>query len=182
METPGGGWRESEELVALKPEQRSDLETRGLVRLPGAVDIDAVAELRARIWELVAEREGQDSTTRSPSVRISAATVKSLKREGRFELIFSPAVRSVADELLGPDQWFYSRPSSTLLMTLPGSETWTVPHKHWHLDYPCPGGVECLPGVQVFLFLDRVEARGGGTVAIAGSHRLGNLCTGRLRL
>lgn len=35
-----------------------------------------------------------------------------------------------------------------------------------------PHGSRPLPGVQLFLCLDRVAPRGGGTVVIAGSHRL----------
>ncbi len=65
-------------------------------------------------------------------------------------------------------------------MTIPGSGSWTLSHGSWHLDYACPGGVDCLPGVQAFLFLDKVEPGGGGTLAVAGSHRLvSNIQQGR---
>lgn len=150
------------------PEQQTELAERGLTRLRGAVDAGALAELCARIWELVGER----GTTPGGGTRVLSATVKSLKESGEFDLIHSPAVRAAADALLGPGGWFASRAAMGLLMTLPGTEPWTVPHRVWHLDHPCPGGVEGLPGIQVFLLLDRVEPRGGGTLAVAGSHRL----------
>jgi ectoine hydroxylase-related dioxygenase (phytanoyl-CoA dioxygenase family) len=64
----------------------------------------------------------------------------------------------------------YSRPQ--VLFTLPNSDTWTVP-TGWHVDIPRLAGGMC-PGVQLFTFLDTVEPRGGGTLVIAGSHRLLN--------
>ncbi len=156
----------------LTPMQRSEFETRGLTRLGSAVDAERVAKLCARIWKLVGEQEGLYPTTRGSAARIKSATVNPLKRAGEFDLIYCPEVRAAADELLGSGQWLAMPPSLNLLMSLPGPEEWVVSHETWHLDYPCPGGVECLPGVQPFLFLDRVEAHAGGTLAVAGSHRL----------
>jgi hypothetical protein len=60
-----------------------------------------------------------------------------------------------------------------LLFTLPGTGVWTVPHQNWHQDIPrLP---EAGPsGVQIFAMLDTVEPGGGGTLVVAGSHRLLN--------
>ncbi|MCP4004124.1 MAG: phytanoyl-CoA dioxygenase family protein [bacterium] len=156
----------------LTPEQRTEFEERGLIRLRGAVDAAAVGRLCERIWKLVGEREGLGATMRGSGVRIAAKTVKPLKRDGEFDLIYCPAVRVVADQLLGVDRWFKMPISMSLLMTMPGAGPWALSHKSWHLDYPCPGGVRVLPGLQPFLFLDRVEPHGGGTLAVLGSHRL----------
>jgi ectoine hydroxylase-related dioxygenase (phytanoyl-CoA dioxygenase family) len=47
-----------------------------------------------------------------------------------------------------------------------------VPHQSWHFDVPAdPSNGECV-GVQVFAYLDEVAPGGGGTVVVAGSHRL----------
>jgi len=63
-----------------------------------------------------------------------------------------------------------------LLFTLPNATTWTVPATIWHLDMPrLPAGG--VPGVQLFTFLEPVLPEGGGTLVVAGSHRLLN--TGR---
>lgn len=64
-------------------------------------------------------------------------------------------------------------PHPGLLFTLPNANTWTLPHQNWHLDMPrlADGGV---PGVQIFAFLETVEPEGGGTLAVTGSHRVGN--------
>ncbi len=58
-----------------------------------------------------------------------------------------------------------------LLLTAPQGVTWSVPSLGWHLDVASPSRDE-LPGIQVFVLIDDVAPRGGGTVAIAGSHRL----------
>jgi ectoine hydroxylase-related dioxygenase (phytanoyl-CoA dioxygenase family) len=53
------------------------------------------------------------------------------------------------------------------------SQVYGVPHNLWRLDLPrLP---DCgIPGVQIFTFLDTVAPGGGGTLVVAGSHRLLN--------
>jgi ectoine hydroxylase-related dioxygenase (phytanoyl-CoA dioxygenase family) len=64
-------------------------------------------------------------------------------------------------------------PHPGLLCTFPNASTWSLPHQSWHLDFPrlAESG---LPGVQIFAILDDVEPKGGGTLAVTGSHRLLN--------
>lgn len=61
-----------------------------------------------------------------------------------------------------------------LLCTLPNASAWTVPHQAWHQDFPRFPSSAC-PGVQMFAILEKLEAGGGGTLVVAGSHRLLNL-------
>jgi hypothetical protein len=58
-----------------------------------------------------------------------------------------------------------------ILLTPPQKVRWAVPHLGWHLDVKAPSRDE-IPGIQVFVLLDDVAPQGGGTVAIAGSHKL----------
>jgi ectoine hydroxylase-related dioxygenase (phytanoyl-CoA dioxygenase family) len=68
------------------------------------------------------------------------------------------------------DRTVYRRPQ--VLFSLPNIEAWTLP-TGWHTDSPrLPSGER--PGVQIFTFLEPVEAGGGGTLVVAGSHRLLN--------
>lgn len=89
-------------------------------------------------------------------------------------LIEDPALRQVIDRLFehdAIDRTFYARPQ--LLFSLPSPGPWSVPCAHWHLDIPrLASGRQ--PGVQLFTFLDRVAPQGGGTLVVAGSHRLLN--------
>ena len=58
-----------------------------------------------------------------------------------------------------------------ILITLPDSKKWVVPHSMWHLDFPRLPNNQ-LPGIQMFTFLDSVKTQGGGTLFVSGSHRL----------
>lgn len=49
--------------------------------------------------------------------------------------------------------------------------TWSPCALAWHVDEPTPPGPAPGDIVLAYAFLDRVEAGGGGTVVLAGSHR-----------
>jgi hypothetical protein len=158
----------------VRSSKREEFEARGVTWLRGAVDGDAVAEVCEQIWKALGENAGVDRDTRSPHQfqKPNAKATRALKKTGAFDLIYSEAVRASADTLLGHGQWGGTPSGPGLLLTLPGQPSWALPHKVWHFDYRCPGGREGLPGVQPFLCLDRVEPEGGGTLVVAGSHRL----------
>ena len=85
----------------------------------------------------------------------------------------APAIRAVIDELLEGheiDRRIYPRPQ--VLFTLPNTDLWMLT-TGWHTDAPRLASGRTA-GVQLFTFLDHVAPRGGGTLAIAGSHRLLN--------
>lgn len=153
--------------------QRAEFDEHGLTRLPGAVDPAEAAALVERIWSDLERTTGVDRDTRVSHrfERPKAAATKALQRSGAFDLVGCEVVRSSADGLLGRGRWA-SQSGPQLLLSLPGDAEWRVPHDVWHLDYRAPGGRPGLPGLQVFLCLDRVAPRGGGTLAVAGSHRL----------
>lgn len=54
-----------------------------------------------------------------------------------------------------------------LLITPPQKEPWTLPTHGWHVDVSTR---DRIPGIQIFVLLDKLEAHGGATLAIAGSH------------
>ena len=65
----------------------------------------------------------------------------------------------------------------SLLVTFPESRgDWDVPYGSWHLDFPASRTLSGMAGVRIFTCLAKLTAGGGGTVFVAGSHRLvGNL-------
>ena len=84
-----------------------------------------------------------------------------------------PALLAAVDVLLEGrpfDRELFKRPQ--VLVTLPNIEAWTVP-TGWHADPPRLASNR-RPGVQLFACLDTVQPRGGGTLVVAGSHRLLN--------
>lgn len=58
-----------------------------------------------------------------------------------------------------------------LLLSFPHSEQWSLKALNWHLDIAIPK-TDVIPGIQAFILIDDLQTRGGGTLALAGSHRL----------
>ena len=59
-----------------------------------------------------------------------------------------------------------------MLLSLPNQGEWSLKGLNWHLDISRATAV--LPGVQAFVILDTLLPHGGGTLALAGSHRVRN--------
>ena len=146
---------------------------RGYVRLPGFLPPESAEPAMQRIQRVLARAAPSDSVT---------AVRKRLKPHARlpeFSALLTLEVCQCASELAGGQTLSEIVDRPQILFSPPDASIWTVPHKIWHLDIPRLGAVG-LVGVQMFTFLDKVEAGGGGTVVVAGSHRLLN-DEGRIR-
>ena len=116
------------------------------------------------------EAQTNDSATLviPPKGRLRGAS-----ESGPVRGLFTPALMNAIVELAGgrPVRPMGGRPQ--FLVTMPNTEEWAVPPTIWHVDLPrLPSN--CLVGIQVFTFLSDVVPRGGGTLVVAGSHRLLN--------
>jgi len=167
---------------SLSPEQRDAFERRGVLCLKGLFPADAVGRARARVYDQVAKigiseaggwRLPDGSKPRYPVTGLKTSRVVGNKHPEVLALMQEPALRVTVDTLLGGrpfDHMIFKYPQ--VLFTLPNAETWMVPDG-WHSDSPRLASGEAL-GVQLFACLDRVAPGGGGTLVIAGSHRLLN--------
>jgi hypothetical protein len=167
---------------SLSSEQRDEFERRGVLCLKGLLSAGAVGRARARIVHQL-ERMGvseaggwrlpDGSRPRYPATGLKTSRVVGNKHPEILALMEEPALGATVDELLDArafDRAIFKQPQ--VLFTLPNAETWTVPDG-WHCDIPRLAGGGA-PGVQLFACLDRVAPGGGGTLVIAGSHRLLN--------
>jgi hypothetical protein len=153
--------------------QREEFDARGLLWLRAAVDPERVARLRGRVLEFLAEKRAVPDSPPRGFVVLPSVTAR-VMRELDFAKTWGESVLGLVDDLLGAGAWLVPRHAGQLLMLTwpsPGA-AWTLPHKVWHLDYPAPTAAARMPGAQVFLCVDRIEPRGGGTLFVAGSHRL----------
>ena len=142
----------------LPPEQLREFDRRGVIRIPGLLSADKVGRARQYVQRRLAGRPSGAISNKHPDVTA---------------LLEEPALWDLVQTLLGGvevDRTITQRPQ--ILFTPPNSQTWTVP-TGWHADLPRLASGR-RPGVQVFMFLDAVQPRGGGTLVIAGSHRLLN--------
>jgi hypothetical protein len=166
----------------LTPAQLDEFDRRGVLRLAGLLSADRVRRARehvqrrlARIglWKDGAWCLGGAPRPRWPATGLKMSKVIGNKHPDVVALLDEPALLSAVEALLNRcafDRSVYRRPQ--VLITLPNCDTWTLP-TGWHVDTPRLASGKA-PGVQLFAFLDAVEPRGGGTLVIAGSHRLLN--------
>lgn len=167
--------------LAPTPEQRAVFERDGVVRLEGFLPAEIVAAAQAAVRRrLEAAALWRDGAWRLDATRpvwpdhgVKTAKTIGNKHPELTALMEAPAIRAIVDELLEGheiDRGIYPRPQ--MLFTLPNADQWMIT-TGWHTDAPRLASRRPA-GVQVFTFLDHVAPRGGGTLVIAGSHRLLN--------
>jgi Phytanoyl-CoA dioxygenase (PhyH) len=150
----------------LTDEQRRAFHEDGFVALPGAVAPEPVARMRERIWRRL-ERNGAvraDPSTWRPHHANGLRPISRADPDPHE----SPIVAAGLDDLFGPGAWRTPTNWGQVLVTFPTPGPWDVPHRPWHLDHTYQPRTS-LSGVNVFLFVDDVEPRGGGTVVVRGS-------------
>jgi hypothetical protein len=124
-----------------------------------------------RLWQHLARRgiERNDPVTWPTG---KAHHLQKLLRDPVFVPIGGASTTAAIDDLLGPGRWARPEHWGEFLVNFPEpGRDWIVPTL-WHSDAAYTDPLERPLGVMVFSFLNRVEARGGGTLLLAGSHRL----------
>jgi ectoine hydroxylase-related dioxygenase (phytanoyl-CoA dioxygenase family) len=160
--------------AGLNPHQREQFLETGVVFLPGLVprpDAEAMAD---RLWDTLARQHGHLRNRPDTWTKQHPAQFQELRRSGAFAAMGSERVRGLLDDLFGDDGWTPPAHWGGPLVTFPtGEGPWRVPAATWHLDIH-PGQVlEPWPDyVRLFAILAPLEPGGGGTVYVAGSHRL----------
>ncbi len=152
----------------LDDQQREQFARDGFVRIPDAFDPAGMAE---RVWQYLAPRgidRGDPSTWPPDTVH----HLQKLRPSPAFAAIGSATTISAVDSLLGAGAWARPKHWGQFLVTFPSPGPWVLPHRVWHADtsYLEPG--EPPRGVLLFSYLDRVGPGAGGTLLLAGSHRL----------
>lgn len=92
-----------------------------------------------------------------------------------LENLFPAALLAAMDSLgsLGLSEG-KAKPLPQLLLSFPHKKEWTMGGLNWHLDLT-PPKADIVPGVQAFVMIDELIPHGGGTLALAGSHKLHHL-------
>jgi len=153
--------------------EREEFESRGVLRLPGAVQRVVAESLHAELRAHLAER-GLVPERPAPGFAVNPSKLAAVANAHGFEEVWGTRALAAVDGLLGAGRWHVPKHAGQVLaMVWPQPDTrWELPHKSWHLDYRAPGGGPALPGLQLFLCLDRIEPRAGATLVAAGTPRL----------
>lgn len=166
----------------LTADQKAEFDQNGVLKVDGLLAREAVNGARAAVLKRF-ERLGLSNSNRWLLDRLPRSKwpekgyrTKDIgnKVEAVAKLLDEPSVRLFADALLDRaelDNEFFKRPQ--ILVTLPNSGEWFIPHDGWHVDVPRLSTGQC-PGVQLFMLLSDIKPKGGGTLALSGSHKLLN--------
>jgi len=157
----------------LTDEQMGIFERKGYLYLSEAFAPEAAIQLQERMWTELREDFGIDRCDR----RTWWQPRQSLHRAKRDPLqcaVASDRLLGAISALLGPVRWRVPSNWGVVLVTFPnpGSGDWSLPTAGWHFDFELHRNVTSLGGLFVFTFFSVVEACGGGTLIVEGSHRL----------
>ena len=173
----------------LTPKQHHTYTERGLVKIKALIPPQVVEPIRELVMERLRRREfwgseGWIAPTGADRQKRLNTTIKEISRNTKsLRSILTDRVLDYARELVSGDEIELSSPIAQFLFTAPRSYVmnhdgqwdgkWEVPRSIWHLDMPRSAAIG-PPGPEMFTFLDKVKPMGGGTLVLAGSHRLLN--------
>jgi Phytanoyl-CoA dioxygenase (PhyH) len=163
----------------MSPESIATLADRGILALPGFFDQGPIAEARERLMDvcrrLGLESNGVWARATWPTGGLTAGKTRDVQRR-LTELVRQPSARitaALSENRYAGAEPFQENGRPHLLFTLPNADAWFAPHQIWHCDAPRLAS-GAASGVQLFGFLDEVGPGAGGTLVVAGSHRLLN--------
>jgi hypothetical protein len=157
----------------LTSEQRAEFDQFGLLHIPDAIAKADIEQMNGALWAALESEHGMRRDAPESWQQGRASGIQAPARSNAFAAMGGPAVSSALDELFRPGGWEKPRRWGQPLVTFPNAgKRWDVIHSSWHMDARAERSAPRLPGVVVFAYLDAVLERGGGTLAVAGSHRL----------
>ena len=173
----------------LTPTERQTYTESGLLNIKSLIPPQVVDPIRELVLERLRRREfwgdeGWIPPTNADGQKRLHTTIKEISRNTKsLRSILTDRVLEYAQELVSGDEIELSSPIAQFLFTAPRSYVmnhdgqwngeWEVPRSIWHLDMPRSAAMGA-PGPEMFTFVNKVEPKGGGTLVLAGSHRLLN--------
>jgi hypothetical protein len=154
----------------LTADQLDEFRATGLLRLGNAFPPAAAGAMCDRLWEFLASRHAVHRGEPPTWTVEKPDGFQPVTRSGAFRAVGGDLLCAALNELFGPGQWARPRWWGRPLVTFPSDGPWELPARGWHFDW-LPASAGQRP-VQFFAFLNQVRPRGGGTLVLAGSHRL----------
>jgi hypothetical protein len=157
----------------LSAEELNYFEKWGYVRVPQALSEQFVERVQAFIWGELEAQYGMAET--DPSTwRPEWCGINKDKIDAATGTEVTERLTSAINQLLGGREWRPIKTYGGLLMTMPevNPSAWEVVTKHWHFDNDPRSYIHGFEEPMLFTFYSPVEAQGGGTLALAGSHHL----------
>ena len=173
----------------LSQEEKESFVKWGFVKIDALIPNEVVDPIREAVLDRLCRHgfwgeEGWKAPADAEAEMKLRNTIKEISRSSKsLRPILTERVLSYARDLVSGDEVEMSPPITQFLFTAPSSYVmnhdgrwngkWEVPRSIWHLDMPRSRSIG-PPGPEMFTFLNKVEPKGGGTLILAGSHRLLN--------
>ena len=173
----------------LSQEEKESFVKWGFVKIDALIPNEVVDPIREAVLDRLRRHgfwgeEGWEAPADAEAEKKLRNTIKEISRSSKsLRPILTERVLSYARNLVSGDEVEMSPPITQFLFTAPRSYVmnhdgrwngkWEVPRSIWHLDIPRSRSIG-PPGPEMFTFLNKVEPEGGGTLILAGSHRLLN--------
>ncbi len=173
----------------LSQEEKESFVKWGFVKIDALIPNEVVDPIREAVLDRLCRHgfwgeEGWKAPADAEAEMKLRNTIKEISRSSKsLRPILTERVLSYARDLVSGDEVEMSPPITQFLFTAPRSYVmnhdgrwngeWEVPRSIWHLDMPRSRSIG-PPGPEMFTFLNKVEPKGGGTLILAGSHRLLN--------
>ena len=173
----------------LSQEEKESFVKWGFVKIDALIPNEVVDPIREAVLDRLCRHgfwgeEGWKAPADAEAEMKLRNTIKEISRSSKsLRPILTEQVLSYARDLVSGDEVEMSPPITQFLFTAPRSYVmnhdgrwngkWEVPRSIWHLDMPRSRSIG-PPGPEMFTFLNKVEPKGGGTLILAGSHRLLN--------
>ena len=157
----------------LTPEQRSEFDERGFVRLRGVFSRTEAAAMEERLWVALNRKHGVYRDDPSSWEIPLGAGLQRLRTHSVFRPIGGPPVLGALDDLIGEGRWVEPKHWGQFLVSFPVREGgFNRSRAVWHTDFPYFLPADRVVGALVFSFVGEVPARTGGTLVLAGSPRV----------
>ena len=173
----------------LSQEEKESFVKWGFVKIDALIPNEVVDPIREAVLDRLRRHgfwgeEGWEAPADAEAEKKLRNTIKEISRSSKsLRPILTERMLSYARDLVSGDEVEMSPPITQFLFTAPRSYVmnhdgrwngkWEVPRNIWHLDMPRSRSIG-PPGPEMFTFLNKVEPKGGGTLILAGSHRLLN--------
>jgi hypothetical protein len=156
----------------LTVQQRDEFDAQGFLRLRGVFSRAEAAAMEAHIWNALSRKHGISPGDPSSWEIPPGSKLQPLRTHPVFHPIGGPALVAALDDLIGPGRWGVPRHWGQFLVSFPVPEGSSRSRANWHTDFPYSLAATCVVGALVISFIAEVPRGNGGTLVIAGSHKL----------
>ncbi len=158
-------------MITLSSEQLVHFAEQGYVRVPAALSPAFVKRVQSALW---AELKAQYRVAKEdPGTWREGCIVNKDLIDRAAGVEIGPRLVGAVNQLLGAGKWRPLKTLGALLLTFPdGTARPWERVLDWHFDNDPHDYLDGITELMLFTFYSSVGPRGGGTLLLAGSHRL----------